>query len=106
LGERTNTQVSRIARAIEKSAFTKRRAGRYPDEPGDGGGADGAAPAGARHGPAAAGAEGGVPARRAVEVRRGAAALARRLQELVGGGADARAHAAARRPPGGGALGT
>lgn len=75
----------------------------YPDEPGDGGGADGAAPAGARLGPAAVGAEGGVPARRAVEVLRGAAALARRLQDQVGGSGRGAPqahtdHAAARRP--------
>ena len=104
-----NRRTPRLAASLARSKNLHSRdsaRGGYPDEPGDGGGADGAAPAGARHGPAAAGAEGGVPARRAVEVRRGAAALARRLQELVGGGADARAHAAARRPPGGGALGT
>jgi hypothetical protein len=91
--------VSRIARASGNQHSRDGARGGYPDEPGDGGGTDGAAPAGARHGPAAAGAEGGVPARRAVEVRRGAAALARRLQDQVGGRADPRprAHAAARR---------
>lgn len=58
----------------------------YPDEAGDGGGADGAAIAGASHGAAAGDAEGGVAAPRAVEVRRRAAALARRLEhEAVGG---------------------
>lgn len=52
----------------------------YPDEGGDGRGAEGAAAARARHGGAAGAAERAVAAGRAVEVVRGAARLARRLQ--------------------------
>ena len=74
-----------LARLPTKICIIETARGPYPDEPGNGGVAHGAAPAGARQGLAAVGAEGGVPARRQVELRRGTATLARRLQDQVGG---------------------
>jgi hypothetical protein len=55
----------------------------YPDEPGDGRGADEAAGTGACHGLPAVTAESGVLAPRAVEIRRVAAALASHLEHQV-----------------------
>jgi hypothetical protein len=66
--------------------------GVYPDEGGDGRGADGAAAARSRHGGAAGSAERGVAARRAVELVRAAARLARRVQHQVGGRGAAAPH--------------